>query len=68
MKDRAYGIARICDFDGYQRTLASMVCKFYDKKTGSGVSIDKQLAQELHKSVIKTFKRRKIYARFKENI
>ena len=45
-----------------------MVCKFFDKKTGSGVSIDKQLAQELHKSVIKTFKRRKIYARFKENI
>ena len=45
-----------------------MVCKFFDKKTGSGVSIDKQLAQELHKSVIKTFKRRKVYARFKENI
>ena len=68
MKDRPYGIARICDFDWYQRTLASMVCKFFDKKTGSGVSIDKQLAQELHKSVIKTFKRRKVYARFKENI
>ena len=28
----------------------------------------KQLAEELHKAVIKKFKRRKVYARFKENI
>ena len=31
-----------------------MVCKFFDKKTGSGVesSVNEQLAQELNKPVI----------------
>ena len=38
------------------------------KKTESGISVNKQLAEELHKPVIKKFKRRKVYARFKDNI
>ena len=45
-----------------------MVYKFFDKKTRSGVSVIEQLAEELHKPVIKKFKRRKVYARFKDNI
>ena len=45
-----------------------MVYKFFDKKTGSGVSVNEQLAKEQHKAVIKKFKRRKVYARFKDNI
>ena len=47
-----------------------MVSKFFDKKTGSGpkASVNEGIAQELHKSVIKKFKRRKVYARFKGNI
>ena len=40
----------------------------FDKKTESGVSVSEQLAEELHKPVIKKFKRRKVYARFKDNI
>ena len=68
LKDRAYKIARNCKYDGYQRALASMVYKFFDKKTRSGVSVIEQLAEELHKPVIKKFKRRKVYARFKDNI
>ena len=68
MKDRAYEIARNCEYDGYQRALANMVYKFFDKKTGSGVSVNEQLAQELHKPLIKKFKRRKIYGRFKYNV
>ena len=68
MKDRIYEIARICGYDGYQRALASMVYKFFDKKTGAGVSVNEQLAKELHKKVIKKFKRRKAYASFKDNI
>ena len=39
-----------------------------DKKTGSGISVNEQLAEELHKSVTKTFKRRKVSARFKYSI
>ena len=35
-KDRAHKIARNCNYDGYQRTLASMVNKFFEKKTWSG--------------------------------
>ena len=42
-----------------------MVYKFFDKKTGSGVigkagvSVNEQLAEELHKPVIKKLKRKK---------
>ena len=40
-----------------------MVCKFFDKKTGSGaiatskagISVHEQLAKKIHKSVIKNF-------------
>ena len=69
LKDRAHEIARNWKYDGYQRASASMFYKFFDKKTGSGVSVNKQLAEELHKPVIKKkIKRRKVYARFKDNI
>ena len=44
-----------------------MVYKIFDKKTGSGVSVNEQLAEELHRPVIEKFKRRKGYARFKDN-
>ena len=66
LKDRAYEIARI--YDGYQRAFASIVHKFFDKKAGSGMNVNEQLAKELHKLVTKKFKRRKVYARFKANI
>ena len=68
MKDRAYKIARNRNYDGYQRALASMVYNFFDKKTGLGVSVNEQLAEELHEPVNKKFKREKVYARFKDNI
>ena len=44
-----------------------MVYKCFVKKTGFGLSVNEQLAEELHKSVIKKLKRRKVYARFKDN-
>ena len=33
-----------------------MAYKIFDKKTGSGVSVNEELAEELHEAVIKTFK------------
>ena len=48
LKDTADEIARNCGYDGYQRALASMVYKFFNKKTGSGVGVNEQLAEELH--------------------
>ena len=68
VKDRVYEIAKNRNYDGSQRALESMVYIFFDKKTGSGIIVNEQLAKELHKSVIKNFKRRKIYARFKDNV
>ena len=46
LKDRAYEIARNRNYDGYQRALTSMVYKFFDKKTGSGISVNEQLAEQ----------------------
>ena len=40
LRDKAFNIAKIRKYDGYQRGLASMVYKFFDKKTkGSGVTL-----------------------------
>ena len=50
--------------------LASMVFKFFDKKsTGGGIKLsNQQLADELHKPIIRKFKRKKICSSFKDNI
>ena len=69
LRDKAYDIASNPEYDGYQRGLASMVYKFFDKKsTGSGIASSLILADELHKPVIKKFNKRKLYSRFKDNI
>ena len=38
-----------------------MVYKFFDKEKGSGVSVNEQLAEELHKPVIQKFKSKKAF-------
>ena len=50
LEDKAYEIARNCKYDGYQRALTCMVYNFFDKETGSGVSVNKKLAEEFHNS------------------
>ena len=60
LRDKAFNIAKNPKYDGYQRGLASMVYKFFDKKSaGSGVNMkamsDEQLAEELHKPIISKF-------------
>ena len=50
-----------------------MVYKFFDKKSkGSGIKNEikenQQLAKELHKQIIRKFKKRKLYSSFKDNI
>ena len=37
-------------------------------KTGSGASVNEEVAQELHRPVIKKIKRKEVYARLKDNI
>ena len=77
--DKAYDIVSNPEYDGYQRGLASMVYKFFDKKSaaepsslermGSGIARDSSsiLADKLHKP-IKKFNKRKVYSQFKDNI
>ena len=48
-----------------------MVYKFFDKKSsGGGIANEPnyQLANELHKPIIKKFKKRKVYSSFRDNI
>ena len=73
LRDKAFNIAKDPKYDGYQRGLASVVYKFFDKKTasltdksaaGSGIKSTPQnekLAEELHKPIIKKLKKRKLY-------
>ena len=71
LKDKAYNIASNPEYNGYQRGLASMVYKFFDKTSmGSGTAEPSFLilADELHKPVIKKFNERKVYSQFKDNI
>ena len=77
LRDKALNIAKDPKYDGYQRGLASMVYKFFDEKSkGSGVKHvntklipqNEQLADELHKPIIRKFKKRKVYSGFKDNI
>ena len=72
LKNKAFDIAKDPKHDGYQRGLASMVYKFFDLKvSGSGAKLipqNEQLANELHKPIIRKFEKRKVYSTFKDNI
>ena len=79
LRDKAFKIAIDQKYDVYQRGLAAMVYKFFDKKTsgsGSATSLTNksasgpnyQLANKLHKQIIRKFKKRKVYSFFRDNI
>ena len=73
LKDKALNIAKDPKYDDYQRGLASMVNKFFDKKSAllpdksvssSGVVNNEikqnlQLAEELYKAIIRKLKKKK---------
>ena len=79
LKNKAFDIAKDPKYDGYQRGLASMVYNFFDSKVaspdkksvGSGAKLtpqNEQIAKELHKPIIRKFKKRKVYSAFNDNI
>ena len=81
LRDKAFDIAKNPKHDIYQRGLASMIYKFFNKKTPGGVIKNEikqnvrpldlamqQLAEESHKPIIRKFKKRKVYSSFKDNI
>ena len=74
LRDKAFNIAKKSRYDGYQRRLASMVFKFFDKNTaGGGATMlanksainsmpqNEQLAEELYRPIIGKSKKRKVY-------
>ena len=63
--DKAFNIAKNARYDRYQRGLAAMVYKFFDKKTAGGavkneIMENKELAEELHKPIIRKFEIQKV--------
>ena len=74
LKNKALKIATDSRVNGYQRGLASMVYFLNERTKGSEINnkgnllVNSQLAEELHKPIIKNFKRRKVYSSFKDNI
>ena len=68
LRDKAFKFATDPKYDGYQRGLASLVYNFFDikpallnKSSGSGIANEPnyQLANELHKPIIRKFKKEK---------
>ena len=60
LRDKVFNITKNPKYDGYQRGIASMIYNFFDKKNrGSGskdeITQNQQLANELHKTIIKKF-------------
>ena len=71
-RDKTFIIAKNPKYDGYQRGLASMVYKLFDKETSGGAAmlanrsalknkniLNKELAEELSKPIIKNVKKEK---------
>ena len=62
LRDKAFNIAKNPKYNGYQRGLASMVYKFFDKKSeGSSVNIEVKHTEQLAKQLT-------VHSGFKENI
>ena len=61
LKDKAFKTASDPKYNGYQRGLASMVYILFDEKSkGSGINEPNyQLANELHKPILKKLKKEK---------
>ena len=77
LRNKAFNIAKDPKYDRYQRGFASMVYRFFDKKSsGSGAKQvntkltpqNQQIAEKLHKPIIKKFEERKVHVAFKDNI
>ena len=69
LRDEAFNISKDTIYDGNQGRLAYA---FFNKNTaGGGIKSmlqNWQLAEELHKRIIRKFQKRKVYSSFKDNI
>ena len=89
MHDKALSIAKNPKYNGYKRVFASIIYKFFIKKTSGDAAVlawsetlgkrnntavknqnmlNKELAEELHKPIIRKLKSRKVNSPFIDNI
>ena len=73
MLDKGFNIAKNSEHDGYRKGLVSMVYKFSDKKKSGGaikdqIESNKELAEELSKTINRNFTKQKLYSSFLDNI
>ena len=73
LRDKAFDIPKNSKYDGYQRGFVSMVNKFFYKKTsGNGIKNEnisnKELAEELHKPILRNIEKRKVHSLVIDNI
>ena len=72
-RDKAFNIFENPKYDGYQRYLASIVYKYFHRKTsGSGannrIKQNQELAKKLHKPIVKKLLKWRVYSSFEDNI
>ena len=73
LRDKAFNIATNPKYDRYQRVLASIVYKYFYKKTAGGavkneIKPNKELAEELHKPFTREFEKQNVHPSFIDNI
>ena len=71
LHDQPFNIAKNPKYDRYHRGLASVVYKFFDKKTLVETIKNeniKELAKEMHKPIIRKFNEIKVRVHFTDNI
>ena len=78
LHDKAFDTAKNSKNVGYDRVLASMVYKCFAKTSAGTKTLDgaikseiilyQQVAEELHKPIIRKFEKRKVYSSLRENI
>ena len=63
LRDKVFNIAKNPKYHRYQHGFASMFHESFDEKTSN-----KELAEELHKPIIRTFEKTKVHSPFIGNI
>ena len=73
LRDKAFNIARNPKHDGYQRELASMLYKFFDKNISDGaikgtIISNQKLAEKLHKAIIRKLGKKESLHSLKDSV
>ena len=71
LRNKVFNLAQNLKHYGYQKSLASRVYDFFERKTSrsniKNIS-NKELAEELHKPIIRKVNKRKVHSSFTDNI